>query len=196
MSVKRMRGKQNKWLTIPNILSLFRLLLIPVIIWLYFWKKEYIYAVVVIILSGLTDVVDGYIARKFNMVSDVGKVLDPIADKLTQAAVLICLGSRYPLLLLLVLIMAIKEAVSGLMSLVAIKKTKEIKGADWHGKVTTCLLYFTMLLHLLWIDIPNSITLITTILCASFMFLSFALYFCRNVKLLREKRINERTNRR
>lgn len=196
MHVKPMRKKQNRWLTIPNILSLFRLLLIPVIIWLYFWKEEYIYAVAVIMLSGLTDVIDGYIARKFNMVSDVGKVLDPIADKLTQAAVLICLGSRYPLLLLLVLIMAVKEAVSGLMTLAAIKKTKEIKGADWHGKVTTCLLYFTMLLHLLWIDIPNSITLITTILCASFMLLSFALYFYRNVKLLREKRINERTDRR
>lgn len=196
MSVKQMRGKQNKWLTIPNILSLFRLLLIPVIIWLYFWKKEYIYAAAVIMLSGITDMIDGCIARKFNMVSDVGKVLDPVADKLTQAAVLICLGSRYPLLLLLVLIMAVKEAVSGLMTLAAIKKTKEIKGADWHGKVTTCFLYFTMLLHLLWIDIPNSITLITTILCASFMLLSFALYFYRNVKLLREKRINERTDRR
>lgn len=196
MYEKHMRRKQNRWLTIPNILSLFRLLLIPVIIWLYFWKEEYSYAAVVIIASGITDMIDGYIARKFNMVSDVGKVLDPIADKLTQAAVLICLGSRYPLLLLLVLIMAVKETVSGLMTLAAIKKTKEIKGADWHGKVTTCLLYFTMLLHLLWINIPNSITIITTALCVCFMLLSFTLYFYRNVKLLREKRLNERTDRR
>lgn len=194
--MREKQRKQNRWLTIPNILSLFRLLLIPVIIWLYFWKEEYIYAAAVVMLSGITDMIDGYIARKFNMVSDVGKVFDPIADKLTQAAVLICLGSRYPLLFLLVLIMAVKEAVSGLMTLVAIKKTKEIKGADWHGKVTACLLYFIMLLHLLWIDIPNPITLITTILCASFMLLSFALYFYRNVKLLREKRINEGTDRR
>lgn len=196
MHEKKMRKKKNGWLTIPNLLSLFRLLLIPVIIWLYFWKEEYIYAAAVIMLSGITDVVDGYIARTFNMVSDAGKILDPIADKLTQAAVLICLGSRYPLLLLLVLIMAVKEAVSGLMTLAAIKKTKEIKGADWHGKVTTCLLYFTMLLHLLWIDIPNFVTIITTVLCLCFMLLSFSLYFCRNVKLLREKRINERTDRR
>lgn len=196
MHEKKMRKKKNGWLTIPNLLSLFRLLLIPVIIWLYFWKEEYIYAAAVIMLSGITDVVDGYIARTFNMVSDAGKILDPIADKLTQAAVLICLGSRYPLLLLLVLIMAVKETVSGLMTLAAIKKTKKVKGANWHGKVTTCLLYFTMLLHLLWIDIPNSITLITTALCVCFMLLSFSLYFCRNVKLLREKRINERTDRR
>ena len=187
-----MKKKQNKWLTIPNMLSLFRLLLIPVIIWLYFWKEKYIYAAVVIMLSGITDVIDGYIARKFNMVSDVGKVLDPIADKLTQAVVLICLGSRYPLLLLLVLIMAVKEAVSGLVTLAAIKKTKEIKGADWHGKATTCLLYFTILLHLLWGDIPNFVTIITTVLCMCFMLLSFY----RNVKLLREKRLKERTERR
>ena len=191
-----MKKKQNKWLTIPNMLSLFRLLLIPVIIWLYFWKEKYIYAAVVIMLSGITDVIDGYIARKFNMVSDVGKVLDPIADKLTQAVVLICLGSRYPLLLLLVLIMAVKEAVSGLVTLAAIKKTKEIKSADWHGKATTCLLYFTILLHLLWGDIPNFVTIITTVLCMCFMLLSFALYFYRNVKLLREKRLKERTERR
>ena len=196
MYKKQVRNKRNRWLTIPNILSMFRLLLIPVIIWLYFWKEEYIQAAVVIMISGITDMMDGYIARKLNMVSNVGKVLDPIADKLTQAAVLICLGSRYRFLLLLVLIMAVKETVSGLMTLATIKKTKEIKGADWHGKVTTCLLYFTMLLHLLWVDIPNFITIITTALCMCSMLLSFALYFCRNVKLLREKRINERTGRR
>ena len=195
------RGKQalqknrrkNQWLTIPNLLSLFRLMLIPLIVWLYCLKHEYYYATAVLLLSGVTDIVDGYIARKFNMVSDIGKVLDPIADKLTQANVLICLGIRYPILLLLVVIMTVKEAVSGLMSLSAIRKTKEIKGADWHGKATTCLIYFTILLHLLWIDIPYSVTVTATVLCSAFMVLSFTLYFHRNVIMIkRGKQSDER----
>lgn len=196
MDKKQKKANQNKWVTIPNLLSLFRLLLIPVIAWLYCGKKNYIFASILVILSGITDIADGYIARKFNMVSDIGKALDPIADKLTQATVLICLGLRYRPLWLLVLTMAIKEAVSGLMTLMAIQKTKEIIGADWHGKATTCLLYFTMLLHLLWVNIPHSLTVILTCLCLSFMLLSFILYFLRNVRLLRKKQTDKRNRRR
>ena len=80
------RETQNKILTIPNLLSLFRLLLIPAIIWLYTVRKDYFTAGALLILSGLTDLADGFIARRFNAVSNVGKILDPIADKLTQAA--------------------------------------------------------------------------------------------------------------
>ena len=77
--------KKENILTIPNLLSLIRILLIPFIIWLYCAQKAYLCTIIVIALSGFTDIIDGKIARKFNMVSDVGKVLDPVADKLTQA---------------------------------------------------------------------------------------------------------------
>jgi len=183
---------KNGWLTIPNILTLLRFLLIPIIVWFYLIKMEYNCAAFITVLSGITDLADGFIARKFNMVSDVGKALDPIADKLTQAAVLLCLGVRYPLLLLLVLIMAVKETVSGLIILAVIKRTKEVIGADWHGKVTTFLLYFTMLLHLLWVDIPYFVTAAATVFCICFMLLSFVLYLCRNIKLLRKQQGNKR----
>ena len=89
---------ENKILTIPNLLSLFRLILIPVIIWLYWFRKDYFPAGVLLIISGLTDLADGYIARHFNAVSNIGKILDPIADKLTQAAMLFCLVTRFPLM--------------------------------------------------------------------------------------------------
>ena len=79
-------------------LSVVRLLLIPVIVWLYCGKQEYTAAVVVILLSGITDIADGIIARKYHMVSDFGKILDPIADKLTQAAIILCLTYNYPLM--------------------------------------------------------------------------------------------------
>lgn len=75
--------RKDQILTIPNLLSIVRLCLIPLIIWLYCVKKDYTLAVIVILISGATDIVDGFIARHFNMVSDFGKILDPVADKLT-----------------------------------------------------------------------------------------------------------------
>ena len=81
---------KNKILTIPNLLSLFRLCLIPVFMWLYCVEKNYLWTGIILIISGLTDTVDGFVARHFNMISDLGKILDPVADKLTQAAMLFC----------------------------------------------------------------------------------------------------------
>ena len=81
-------------LTIPNLLSLFRLLMIPVIVWLYVKEKNYYAAAAMVLISGATDIADGIIARKFNMISDFGKILDPMADKLTQGALIICLSFK------------------------------------------------------------------------------------------------------
>ena len=108
---------ENRVLTIPNLLSAFRLLLIPLFVWLYLQEK-YFYTGLVLLISGITDISDGFIARRFHMVSNVGKVLDPVADKLTQISMLICLVTRYPLMLILVVIMIFKElfmSISGLL---------------------------------------------------------------------------------
>ena len=79
----RSKFAKDQVLTIPNMLSFLRILLIIPIVWLY-WIDQPIWALAFVILSGLTDVIDGFIARKFHMVTDLGKVVDPIADKLTQ----------------------------------------------------------------------------------------------------------------
>lgn len=81
-------------LTVPNLLSAIRICLIPVFAVLYY-KSEYLAAVVVLALSGISDFLDGKIARKFNQVSNLGKMLDPIADKLTIFAVAICLYLKF-----------------------------------------------------------------------------------------------------
>ena len=86
--------------TIPNILSLIRLIMIPFIVWFYCEKEDYTTTAILLILSGLTDMVDGYIARHYNMISDIGKMLDPVADKLTQLAMLYCFTTKFPLMLL------------------------------------------------------------------------------------------------
>lgn len=86
---------KDQVLTIPNLLSVIRLALIPLIVWLYVGKQAYSAAVIVILISGATDIIDGAITRRFHMVSDLGKILDPIADKLTQGAVILCLAVKY-----------------------------------------------------------------------------------------------------
>ena len=115
--------KKENILTIPNLLSLIRILLIPFIIWLYCARKAYLCTIIVIALSGFTDIIDGKIARKFNMVSDVGKVLDPVADKLTQATLVICLTARYPWMWALLALFAVKECLMLLWGYLTLKST-------------------------------------------------------------------------
>ena len=176
---------QNKILTIPNLLSLFRLLLIPLIIWMYTFKKEYFAAGTLLILSGLTDLADGFIARHFNAVSNVGKILDPIADKLTQAAMLFCLVTRFPLMAAPLGVLVLKEIFIGTTGLLMIRKTWEVIGADFHGKVATTLLYIMMILHIFWISIPAGISAATIGICLVSMIFTLFIYGKRNVKVLR-----------
>ena len=178
---------QDKILTIPNLLSLFRLLLIPAIIWLYTVRKDYFPAGALLILSGLTDLADGFIARRFNAVSNVGKILDPIADKLTQAAMLFCLVTRFPLMAAPFGVLVLKEIFIGTTGLLMIRKTGKVVGADLHGKVATTLLYAMMILHIFWIDITPEVSAITIIICLVSMLFTLVVYGKRNVRVLRGK---------
>ena len=175
---------ENKILTVPNLLSLFRLILIPVIVWLYWYRKEYIPAGVLLIISGLTDLADGYIARHFNAVSNVGKILDPIADKLTQAAMLFCLVTRFPLMAAPFGFLVIKELFIGTTGLLMIRKTGKVVGADFHGKVATTLLYAMMILHIFWIDITPEISAVTIVIWLISMAFTLLVYGNRNMRVL------------
>ena len=169
-------GTQNKIFTIPNILSFFRLCLIPVFMWLYCVEKNYIWTGIILILSGVTDTVDGFIARRFNMVSDLGKVLDPVADKLTQAAMLFCLLTRFPLMIIPLGLMVFKECFMGVTGFLVIQKTGKVFGADWHGKVNTWLLYAMMILHVFWYNIPDTVSRVLIGICVVMMMISLILY--------------------
>lgn len=176
---------KNKILTIPNILSFFRICLIPVIVWLYIGKENYLLTLVILILSGVTDVVDGIIARKCNMISDFGKAFDPIADKLTQAAMLCCLVSRFQHMLIPLGMLVIKEVCTGITALISIKKTDKVEGADWHGKLTTVSLYLMMGIHLFWFNIRTSVSLVMVGMCVGIMLMSFIMYSVRNIKTIK-----------
>lgn len=133
----------KKIITIPNILSVVRIFIIPFIAIEYF-KGHYLLTAALLLLSGLTDVVDGFIARRFNMISDVGKVLDPIADKLTQVAVVVCLTVKHPELLPLVIVLTVKELLMLIGALAMINRTSVTPYARWWGKMATAVLYAMM----------------------------------------------------
>lgn len=176
---------QKKILTIPNVLSFLRLCLIPVIVWLYNYKQDYFLTVLVLLISGVTDIVDGIIARKCNMVSDFGKAFDPVADKLTQMAMLFCLVSRFPYMAVPLMLLVIKEVFTGITALITIKRTNTVKGAVWHGKLTTVALYSMMAIHLIWYNIPHTVSLILVGVCIGIMLMSFIMYATRNITAIK-----------
>ncbi len=181
-------------LTIPNALSLLRILLVPVFMYLYMAKENTLWTAIVLIISCASDVIDGPIARKFNQVSDVGKALDPVGDKLTQIGLMVCLIVKYPLMWVPAVIIVVKEITSGILGLVTIKKAKVVKGAVWHGKLTTVLLFLMMGLHLLWPPrLPEMISRISIGICCAMMLFSFTMYTIRYIRTLRDAK-KSRTN--
>lgn len=176
---------KDKVITIPNILSFSRLLLIPVIVWLYVVRKDPLWTAVVLTASGITDIADGIIARRYHMVSDFGKALDPVADKLTQIAMLFCLVTRFRWMLLPLCVLVVKELTAGIMGLMVIRKTGKVEGAVWHGKATTVLMYSMMAIHLLWYHIPPVVSGILIVGCTALALLSAVLYAVKNINILR-----------
>ena len=163
-------------LTIPNLLSLFRLLLIPVILWLYIGAQNNWAAIAVIALSGLTDVMDGRIARKYNMVSDFGKIFDPIADKLTQGSLILCLTVTYDWMKWLIVLFIAKECVMAGMGLLVIKQKDSVNSAQWHGKLSTVMLYATMILLIMFPGMPIPLVNALIVACAFVILMSLVLY--------------------
>ena len=179
-------SKENKIVTIPNLLSLVRLCLIPVFMWLYLGRHDHVWATVVLVASGLTDMADGWVARRFNMISDLGKILDPIADKLTQAAVLLCLVFRFPFLRIALGVLVVKELFLAVAAALALRKSGEVHGARWHGKVTTTLLYAVMFVHLVWPQIPGGCSACLTAICVVMMLISMVLYAAGHIKIIKQ----------
>lgn len=166
-------------LTIPNLLSLFRLMLIPVYMVIYLnaaEMRDYITAAVILAVSCLTDLIDGKIARKFNMISTVGKILDPLADKATQFTLIICLSVKYPVLWNLVILFVVKESFQLIAGLITLRKGRMLTGALITGKVCTTILFVSLIVLILIPEIGKSVVNVITIVDAVFMLIAFADY--------------------
>lgn len=175
----RIQNWKKQVFTIPNILSLFRLLLIPVYIHIYMNAQstaDYHLAAAILAVSCLTDAVDGQIARRFNMITAVGKVLDPLADKITQFTLIICLAMRHPVLWSIIGLFVAKELFQLVAGYIIVRHGRILKGAQISGKVCTTILFISLTLLVLVPDIHYNWVLGITIVDGLFLLIAFVDY--------------------
>ena len=129
---------------IPNLLSVLRIFMIPVFVWRYAdaqTPEEYLFCGVLLVVSGITDIMDGIIARRWNLVTDLGKVLDPMADKLTQFTVAIVIAMRQPWMWPLPALLAVKDLGLCLGGLLLYRRQHQVHSSRWYGKLATVVFY-------------------------------------------------------
>lgn len=176
--------------TIPNLLSLFRLALIPVYITVYLNAEEdwqYYVAGAILAVSCVTDLIDGKIARRFHMISTVGKVLDPLADKATQFTLTLCLSVHYPALRPVLVLFVIKEGFQLIVGIIHFRKGKMLPGALMAGKICTTILFVSLIALVLFPGIPHSAVNAIALVDTGFLIFSFVsyilAYFGKNTKV-------------
>ncbi len=172
--------RKGQVFTIPNLISLIRLLLIPVILWAFLKKQDRTLTIVLLAVSAVSDILDGQIARKFHMVSDLGKALDPIADKLTQLSMVICLSAVYPLMRLLLVLCVVRELCMGIFGLLVIRKNNAVHSANWYGKLSTVVLHGTVIVLLLFPNLPKQVCdglIIACVICVTGSLTLYMRYF-------------------
>lgn len=174
----------SKVFTVPNILTILRILLLPLFVYLYMIIKTYFWAAALLLFISITDFLDGYIARKYDLISTLGKILDPIADKLTQFAVLVCLIFTYRIMIIPLVALFIKDLICFILGTITVRKTLKLKGARFHGKVSTSFLFLLMGIHVLWYNIPQLISIVLVTIATSLILTSFVLYTTEYIKVL------------
>lgn len=165
--------------TIPNLLSLFRLILIPAYVSIYLTAEkaeDYLLAGSILAASCLTDAMDGFIARRFQMESHLGKVLDPLADKLTQFALTLCLASRYPVLNPVLVLFTVKELFQLFAMTFHLSQGKALPGALMAGKVCTTVLFVSLILLVLFPEMNRRLVDIVALINFGFLSFSFVSY--------------------
>ena len=166
--------------TIPNFLSMFRLLLIPVYVVIYLNAEEpfeYILAGTILAVSCLTDMIDGKVARHFNMISNVGKILDPIADKATQFAMILCLSMKHPVLWLVLGLFILKEGFQLVVGVIHLRKGQMLTGALMVGKICTTVLFVSLIAMVLFPQMSRVTVAVIAAVNTVFLIASFVGYF-------------------
>ena len=184
----------NKNLTIPNVLSLLRILiLVPFVVFVF--NEDYIKAGSILILSGVTDLLDGYLARKLNQITRFGEMLDPTADKLTLMTVMICVSIKFPSIFPFMMLLIIKEVLMLGAGAILLKLKKDPPASKWYGKIATVVFYISVTTIIVIKAIFNldceNLNVILMSITSCFMLYSLAKYFKIFVLLIKEtKNIN------
>lgn len=176
--------------SIPNLLSFFRLVLIPVYAYIYLnatQTYQYFIAGSIMAVSCLTDMIDGKIARHFNMITTLGKILDPVADKVTQFTLTLCLSLKYPVLLPVLSLFVVKEGFQLIAGLFFWRKGRMLPGALMAGKVCTTVLFISLIALVLFPNMNPAAVNFIALVDSVFLFISFInyilAYFGRNKKI-------------
>lgn len=177
--------------TIPNLLSLFRLVLIPVYVGIYLNAQkaaDYYLAAGILAVSCLTDMIDGKIARHFNMITSLGKLLDPVSDKATQFTLILCLAlkAQNTLLWCLIGLFVLKESFQLIAGGLRLRKGIMLKGALLSGKICTTILFISLIVMVMMPNLPTHVIDIIAIVDGIFMLIAFihyaVAYFCMDNK--------------
>ncbi|NLC67581.1 MAG: CDP-alcohol phosphatidyltransferase family protein [Clostridiaceae bacterium] len=173
-------------MNIPNTLTTIRFFLIPVLGY-FLYQGYYIWSVIILGLSGLTDILDGFFARKLDMITSWGKFADPLADKLTQLTTLAVLCIKNKIHLIIIVIILLKEILMGIGSLLLYRQDNIVVSSNWYGKMATVILYFSVILVIF--DVPHASVLVTIAVVSSLfsLFMYMINFFKIKASLNREK---------
>jgi cardiolipin synthase len=177
---------------IPNILCYIRFLLIPVFVFLYVradTRNEYLRAAGVVLISGATDFLDGLIARKFHMITELGKLIDPLADKLTQAALIFVLVIKLKWMILLLLLFVAMQLFLLTAGIIMLKRGMKLNGAKWFGKISTTVFYAVMLVLVSMPGLSSGAANLLMLFCGGFLLLSFLMYIREYVNMYRGNKL-------
>lgn len=188
-----MRGRARKedLFKIPNILCYIRILLVPFFIYLYL-SEYYWQSAVVLIVASLTDIADGYIARHFHMITDWGKFIDPVADKLMQFSMLFVVAFRRPLVLILIVEYLLKEIILLVIGLMIYHEGFNLNGANWAGKLCTVVFDTVMFLLMFLPDISKLAVFFLVSLVSVFLIIAFCSYLIAYIRLYKEQIKNQK----
>ena len=167
---------------IPNILSCIRIILVGVFVYSYYHVSIY-FALAIFIIAGATDVIDGILARKFDWITNLGKILDPIADKSMQITVLICmsLGNEPLIPWWFAAFFVVKEALMAIGALFIFKKKDTVVSSKWFGKLAVCIFYATVFIIIITHP-PKDIVVILSLITIMSAFIAFINYIRNYMK--------------
>lgn len=178
----------HEYFSIPNLMGYFRIALVAVYMILFYNSLDggaYWPIIFTIVLSGITDFFDGKIARRFNMITEWGKMLDPIADKITLGAIILSLTFKYKIAIAMVAFYVIKESFMGIVGLYSIRKGHKVEGAMWYGKVCTFSTYVILIALLLFPQMPIrtvDILVVADMVIMVFTLVNYVIYYGKMFK--------------
>ena len=187
---------------IPNIITSLRILLTPFFAWLYIAsgggkdRSLFFWALLLLAVIMISDIIDGKIARRFDLQSRLGEILDPVADKLAQITICVCLCVTGVAPLWFMLLLVLKEGTQLVLGVICIKKGVPVQKARWYGKMSTAVFYVVICFNLVFPDgfmftLPAGVRSAMYIGSMALLYFSFFNYMYLHIRIYRDMKKNQ-----